>query len=528
MLNQKCGTGFLTLPTKQLGTHFLNFIHQRRVNIKVKSHILRLTPSVTAPRSTLIRILKKVPFQDPDIAQAKEELKKALVHPLPLASLQIGIFLPQPAETGLPDGRLLSEFPHKLLRICIDDYTDIIAQNVIITFVNLKKVYMGWELGCAFLIFHLATAPAFELEEIYRTTTGKREDNENIRQRVSYFTEGHQRIAPYAHQIRLELKDEEESLELFVEMCRQAELPDPVWLRSGRVDVQRLNVFSSKNLNKIERWLKTLPWPIAFHCEALLRNLRLNALQLLSLEPRIIQLTKTRDVTTARDILRHFHTVLRSKAKAESLEKAFERAVQEHEVLRINDTHRSTTAFFEAHHVSFTPTAMRLEGLYIYQNINYVLSAETSVPSCDNISIIKTISFVLTSVTKTVFNTVEIMKSTVLASFENVSVAGRRFEFLGYSQSQLRSHSIFAVSPFYHPREGLVTADSIRAEVGIFDDILHFPALYAARVSQAFSGTEDSITLTADQWDEMEDTKKNGRYFTDGVGTISPDLAELI
>ncbi|KIJ35731.1 hypothetical protein M422DRAFT_261913 [Sphaerobolus stellatus SS14] len=521
MLNQKCGTGFLTLPTKQLGTHFLNFIHQRRVNIKVKSHILRLTPSVTAPRSTLICILKEVPFQDPDIAQAKEELKKALVHSVPLASLQIGIFLPQPAKTGLPgiifspewegsysdrgDGGLLFEFPHKLLRICIGDYTDIIVQNVIITFVNLKKVYMGWELGCA------STAPAFELEGIYRTTTGKREDNENIRQRVSYFTEGHQRIAPYAHQIRLELKDGEESLELFVDMCRQAELPEPVWLRSGRVDVQRLNVFSSKNLNKIERWLKTLPWLIAFQCEALLRNLRLNALQLLSLEPRIIQLTKTRDVTTARDILRHFHTVLRSKAKAESLEKAFERAVQEHEVLRINDTHRSTTAFFEAHHVSFTPTAMRLEGLYIYQSNRVVLRQYLDY---QDYFILDGASFVRERV------------GTIL--HHGFEVAGRRFEFLGYSQSQLRSHSIFAVSPFYHPREGLVTADSIRAEVGIFDDILHFPALYAARVSQAFSGTEDSITLTADQWDEMEDTKKNGRYFTDGVGTISPDLAELI
>ena len=107
-------------------------------------------------------------------------------------------------------------------------------------------------------------------------------------------------------------------------------------------------------------------------------------------------------------------------------------------------------------------------------------------------------------------------------------IAGRYFEFLGYSQSQLRAHSMFAVSPFYHPEKGLVTAASIRAELGIFDDILHFPALYAARVSQAFSGTEDSVSLTPDQWDEMEDIKHNCRCFTDGVGTISTDLATLV
>lgn len=107
-------------------------------------------------------------------------------------------------------------------------------------------------------------------------------------------------------------------------------------------------------------------------------------------------------------------------------------------------------------------------------------------------------------------------------------LAGRKFEFLGYSQSQLRSHSVFAVSPFQHPEKGLVTAETIRREVGIFDDILHYPALYAARVSQAFSATEDSVRLRPDQWHEMDDVNRNGRIFTDGVGTISPELAKRI
>lgn len=108
------------------------------------------------------------------------------------------------------------------------------------------------------------------------------------------------------------------------------------------------------------------------------------------------------------------------------------------------------------------------------------------------------------------------------------TIAGRKFEFLGYSQSQLRSHSVFAVSPFHHPEKGLVTAQTIREEVGIFDDILHLPALYAARVSQAFSGTEDSVWLRSDQWDEMDDVKHHNRVFTDGVGTISTELAKEI
>lgn len=108
------------------------------------------------------------------------------------------------------------------------------------------------------------------------------------------------------------------------------------------------------------------------------------------------------------------------------------------------------------------------------------------------------------------------------------TIAGRKFEFLGYSQSQLRSHSVFAVSPFHHPQKGLVTAQTIREEVGIFDDILHLPALYAARVSQAFSGTKDSVRLRSYEWDEMDDVKHNDYVFTDGVGTISPELAKQV
>jgi RNA-dependent RNA polymerase len=111
---------------------------------------------------------------------------------------------------------------------------------------------------------------------------------------------------------------------------------------------------------------------------------------------------------------------------------------------------------------------------------------------------------------------------------DGFTIAGRNFQFLGYSQSQLHSHCVIAVSPFQHPEKGLVTAQTIREEVGIFDDILHYPALYAARVSQAFSGTQDSVWLRSDEWGEMDDVKHHGHTFTDGVGTISLELAKKV
>jgi len=235
------------------------------------------------------------------------------------------------------------------------------------------------------ILFHLASPPAFEWEEKYRPITGYKEDNENIRHRLSYFDEGHQRVAPYAHQVRLVLK--EDDLQAFSSMCQKAELPLPNMLRDGLVDVQRLHIFSAKNLDNISRWLKTLDWPVAFQLEALIRNLRLNALELWGLKPRVTKLIQERGPTVSRQILRHFHTVLRSKRpQSDTAVAALERTIKEYEILRVTKRERSNTAFFEAHHVSFTPTAMRLEGPYNHQSNRVVSSCFSSIHSSLSLS----------------------------------------------------------------------------------------------------------------------------------------------
>src|SRR5258708_19015781 len=72
-------------------------------------------------------------------------------------------------------------------------------------------------------------------------------------------------------------------------------------------------------------------------------------------------------------------------------------------------------------------------------------------------------------------------------------VAGRKFNFLAYSNSALRQHSVWFVDDFEHPELGRVTASTIRRGLGNFDRIITCPARVGARMSQAFTSTDPTI-----------------------------------
>ncbi|KIM20750.1 hypothetical protein M408DRAFT_333825 [Serendipita vermifera MAFF 305830] len=111
-----------------------------------------------------------------------------------------------------------------------------------------------------------------------------------------------------------------------------------------------------------------------------------------------------------------------------------------------------------------------------------------------------------------------------------LTIAGREFEFLAYSFSALKEHAVWFINPF-DGEEGRVDAEFIRSELGDFSRVIRCPARYGARIAQAFSTTEPSITVVAEELIPIPDKKSNSDppyLFTDGVGTISQEIAEEI
>ncbi|KAK3988970.1 RNA dependent RNA polymerase-domain-containing protein [Cladorrhinum sp. PSN332] len=111
-----------------------------------------------------------------------------------------------------------------------------------------------------------------------------------------------------------------------------------------------------------------------------------------------------------------------------------------------------------------------------------------------------------------------------------IPIAGRHYDFLGFSHSSLRARSVWMAAPFFY--EGtLKLPRKIIDGLGNFQSIMS-PARRAARIGQAFSETPYAVSLEERgievyEIDDVEN-KTNERVFSDGVGTISSGAAEAI
>lgn len=109
-----------------------------------------------------------------------------------------------------------------------------------------------------------------------------------------------------------------------------------------------------------------------------------------------------------------------------------------------------------------------------------------------------------------------------------ITIAGRHFEFLGWSHSSLREHQAWMMAGF--SRDGTwMLAEDIRMELGDFSNI-RCAAKCAARIGQAFSDTMFAIPIPENVYvtENYADVNRNGRCFSDGCGTISFDLLKMI
>ncbi|EXJ58741.1 hypothetical protein A1O7_06171 [Cladophialophora yegresii CBS 114405] len=109
---------------------------------------------------------------------------------------------------------------------------------------------------------------------------------------------------------------------------------------------------------------------------------------------------------------------------------------------------------------------------------------------------------------------------------EGFHIAGRRYAFLGFSHSSLRAQSCWFMAPFIHDGSLLYDRQLIQG-LGDFSEI-RCPAKCAARIGQAFSETPIAVTVTEGVAQVIDDIERNGRVFSDGVGTISKILLEKI
>jgi hypothetical protein len=109
-----------------------------------------------------------------------------------------------------------------------------------------------------------------------------------------------------------------------------------------------------------------------------------------------------------------------------------------------------------------------------------------------------------------------------------IQVAGRVYRLLGFSHSSLRAHAAWLSAPFFH-QDQVQIPDLIVTGLGDFNKIKS-PARRAARIGQAFSETPWAVDLDAYSVKvlPLDEVERNKEVFSDGVGTISQDVAQLV
>ncbi|KAL4067761.1 RNA dependent RNA polymerase-domain-containing protein [Scleroderma citrinum] len=526
------GTGTFTV-TRPVGNKFYRLYRLREIAILVGDRELRFYPNSKPVKRNLALTLEKAPFINPDIEQKRQEKLNALQGSFVVAKVQIGYSLSIVQMSLWID---LEEYQLRkaLVRVRLqahassgqigDPMVESTRYSIVVRFDRVRKLAIGRDYGNPYICFDLLTPPIFQQEDIYRPEDIDYE--KSYRQRVCALDNRHAAIALYAYHLRIVLFDDSDGyrgdvLERFACFCKVAGLQLPI--RGVEVDASSQKFFSQKELAKVAKWLRELStnWRVAFQIEALLRNGTANTVEVLDLKPRIDELVH-RHRGIAGEIMRHFVKTAANRPPVQSLQKCFETVLQGRRRRLGNQEGR-----FFCHHVTFTPTRLLLEGPNITQSNRVIREyhgyqdffLRVDFRDEDRLQYRWDRDIDATSYLQGRVGTV------LKTGFE---LAGRHFDFLAYSQSALRSHAVWFVSPFNHHEKGLVTAGTIRAGLGDFQEVIFSPSKFGARMAQAFTATDPSVRIAKHQWRDIPDIEENGIIFTDGVGTISQELSTMI
>lgn len=208
----------------------------------------------------------------------------------------------------------------------------------------------------------LLTPPVFQLERFNRTLTGEGwKDDQKYRQRLDSLNPSHALVAPYAHQMRIILH-EQQDLDTFRRQCIFAGITRPM---EAHIEAFSSKFYTMRKLHNIRLKLETFSWPVAFQIEAMLRNGLLNTDDLVDQLYGEIEELCRRHPDHASDTLRLFTEKLRTKDRGMSILQCWRKVClrepkPESPVLR--------AGHFLCHHVTVSPTRLLLEGPYVIQS----------------------------------------------------------------------------------------------------------------------------------------------------------------
>ncbi|KAJ3544942.1 hypothetical protein NMY22_g2621 [Coprinellus aureogranulatus] len=555
------GSGFLTLPTTNIGERFLKLFGASGLVLHGRKISFSPSKSQTG-RSDVIQSIIRMPYIDPRILEQQEKLSRELAASrVAIGAIQFGWdcrdqVLSIESEASPPECFICFDEERRQFRIefMYDRYKHYIA----IRFSNIEYLtahqYLQRDPA---VVFTLLEPPTYEkdlkprshasLDEILSmlSVSDSELDKGPVRSQLSFLPlpENHEQIGKYTClALRLVCKSNRD-LEKFKELSRDSGFSH---IASDPYPIERRALFSQDSVDEYNRWIRQLPWAISFQVQAIVLKRSVDIREMLDLLPDIKRLlsTKGRKYTALflQDFAPKVYALYRSEDDgADAVRRCFEAALQESDSQPPRRTVKPTDgSIYEAYHATITPTTIVLDGPYAERS-NRVIRAynEKHHESFIRVTFAEEgrLQF---RFDKDVDSRAYIQSRIGPILLNGLTIASRKFEFLAYSQSALKEHSVWFVKPFKVKEDPpqWVRARDIIASLGSFEnlrydpELIRCPARYAARLSQAFTATDASVSVNVEEIfkeDDIEVVTEGQKFnFTDGVGTMSKTVAQEI
>lgn len=373
------------------------------------------------------------------------------------------------------------------------------------------------------------------------TTGQKRKLYRKLRlRRPSFDDDSHLPIAPYTSiAVRMVCRSAEDVV-IYRRLCRKARLH----VDSSPPLFGHRELFSTSVRDAYQRWMRSLDFTVAFQVQGMLSKWLLNMQEVVEiLRPAVDGIVSRSGSEHAGKLLADLKIRLeacywygdRIEVNAATIERLLHSCSQQLYRILTQGSDATHADDYFCRHLRITPSAMFLDGPFPELS-NRVVRRYWNYR--DNfIRVHFTDESGLAYRFDSEINVESLVERRVKRFLDDgVNVAGKYFEFLGYSQSALRSHTVWFVSPFQTGDGQEVDAATIIAGLGNFENnpydpkLINCPARYAARISQAFTTTESSVTIAVEDMEIVSDIMdRSGTYsFTDGNGTMSLQVARDI
>jgi hypothetical protein len=542
------GRGTVTVPDERLGLHILrDFGFTSPISLSVRGRKLKLELSKGKLKVPILEKIRREPYIPPEVRQRLIDTKEAFQkNTVGIRTLQLGwetrsgVISVEWEKHFQEDCHLVFSDTRREVRIKLMDLQDVV-RSIAIQWSQISWSAIGYaDEGHPSIFFALYAPPIFDMggsaQHQVQSILAPRPPPVEKRQRLlALYPDDPNliRVLPYATLCIRVLCHTMGDLRTFKQLCKVARLSSP---KDYAYHAEHLELFSETRLEQFHRWTRQLHWSIAFQLEALLQGRIADTKEILSIRRIVEDMVAGKGISYTATFLRSVVTVTAIEFLDDhegGFKASIERYARDFSPSSSPHPWDPKDGIFNFLHVSISPTSMKLSGPFPERSNRVMRTYPENHDSFIRVSFVEE-NDLRYQQDREIDGPGFIGRWVSPILRNGLTIAGRRFNFLAYSQSALKSHTVWFVKDFTDPSGELITAAKIIAGLGNFDgltydpDLMYCPARYAARISQAFTTTESSISVPVEEIIVQNDIKRGNYCFTDGVGNISPQLARKI